>query len=101
MKNIIRMFLILIAFCVFVTSYYFKPCPVVHVIRVYVPDPEYIPTIEQIQQALKNTGIERYNPGPVDNKVGPQLKSGWENYCIDVIAKEVLSKCVNQNQQSH
>lgn len=95
MKTISKMFIILIAFCVFGTAYMNKPSKPVHIIRVYVPDPNYIPTIEQIQQALKNTGNERYDPGPIDNKVGPKLKNGWENYCIDVIAKEVLSKCAN------
>lgn len=90
MKNLIRTILVFIGFCVLGTAYMNKPSKPVHIIRVYVPDPNYIPTIEQIQQALKNTGNERYDPGPIDNKVGPKLKNGWENYCIDVIAKEVL-----------
>lgn len=45
-----------------------------------------IPTIEGLQQFLKDTGMERYNPGKVDGVVGPNTVKAWENYSFDVYA---------------
>jgi len=47
---------------------------------------DYIPTITQLQQALIDTGMERYNPGKADGVVGKRTIASWENYIFDVYA---------------
>jgi hypothetical protein len=47
------------------------------------PEPQRIPWPDEVQQMLKATGIERYDPGPIDGIPGPRMKQGWLNYTFD------------------
>lgn len=82
-KTFIRTTLVFIAFVALGTAYMNeRKRPIVN-INVCIPDPNFIPAIEQVQQALKNKNNSRYDPGPIDGKVGPLLKDAWENWEID------------------
>jgi hypothetical protein len=65
--------------------------PIVKIIR--VPDPNHIPSAREIQQRLKDTGKERYNPGKIDGIIGVQTKSqtAWDNYTCDQFAKRAIT----------
>lgn len=47
-----------------------------------------IPTIEQLQQALIDTGVKRYDVGPkgVDGDPGTDTLTAWKNYSFDQYA---------------
>ena len=47
-----------------------------------------IPTPYEIQKMLKQTDIERYDPGSVDGIIGKNTMKAWENYVCDQYAKE-------------
>lgn len=55
---------------------------------VYEYGQSYIPTITQLQQALIDTGIERYDPCGVDGIVGKRTIAAWEVYSFDQYAAE-------------
>ena len=57
--------------------------PIVKLVPVQSP----IPSVRQIQQRLKDTGKERYDPGPIDGIPGPNTITGWNNYTKDQFAK--------------
>ena len=56
--------------------------PIVKLVPVQSP----ISSVRQIQQRLKDTGKERYDPGPIDGIPGPNTVEGWNNYTKDQFA---------------
>lgn len=54
--------------------------------EIYIQDPNYIPSVREIQQQLKDTGKERYDPGKVDGIPGPKTIKAWDNHNIDQFA---------------
>jgi len=52
--------------------------------------PDYIPTIKQLQQALIDTGLPRYDVGPkgADGNPGPDTLGAWKNYSFDQYANK-------------
>ena len=48
-----------------------------------VQDPNYIPSVREIQQRLKDTGKPRYDPGKIDGIPGPDTMTGWNNLIKD------------------
>jgi len=54
---------------------------------VYVQDPNCIPSVMEIQQRLKDTGIARYDPGKVDGIPGKMTVTAWDNHTCDRFAK--------------
>ena len=57
---------------------------------VYIPDPNYIPSVMAIQQNLKALDDPRYDPGPIDGIPGPNTITGWDNYTKDQHAKRAI-----------
>ena len=51
-----------------------------------VQDPNYIPSVREIQQRLKDTGKPRYDPGKIDGIPGPKTIEGWDNFTKDQYA---------------
>lgn len=56
---------------------------------VYVQDPN-IPSTREIQQRLKEMGIERYDPGKIDGVIGKNSRKAWDNYICDQHAKRTF-----------
>lgn len=48
--------------------------------------PKSLPTIEELQQGLTDTGIERYDPCGVDGDPGTKTLKAWKNYSFDQYA---------------
>lgn len=53
----------------------------VRIIR--IPDPNYIPSPMEIQQALKDLNEPRYDPGRIDGIIGRESQAAWDNYIND------------------
>ena len=54
---------------------------------VYVADPNYIPSVMEIQQRLKDLNEPRYDPGKVDGIPGKMTVTAWDNFVCDRFAK--------------
>lgn len=53
--------------------------PIVKLVPVQSP----IPSVREIQQRLKDTGKERYDPGKIDGIPGPNTITAWDNLIED------------------
>lgn len=55
-----------------------------------IVEPNDIPSVREIQQRLKATEIARYDPGPIDGRLGGPdslTRTAWEYYTCDQYAK--------------
>ena len=76
--------LLLIIIVVILSISHVKPRkPVVKLVPVQAP----IPSVREIQQRLKDTGIARYDPGKVDGIPGKMTVTAWDNHTCDRFAK--------------
>jgi len=50
-----------------------------------------IPSIEEIQKRLSACGNDRYDPGPIDGKIGPRTIRAWRNYIFDQYANRYIA----------
>lgn len=57
-------------------------------VRICEGQPTTILTIEGLQQALTDTGIERYDPCGVDGDPGRKTLKAWKNWSFDRYARQ-------------